>query len=148
MATDDLGADSASRNSNILDFQQAKRKLAFQNNNRPNLELAIAIARQTRARHDYLCAINTVEHLMGAPVDAGYPEIHREWDIYRAQIFELAQIPPRNTKEKRKKLSAIGNVWLRAEGEWYDQLRKFVARDENSKRGACNGFENEVVTPL
>lgn len=129
MAKHPIGAESALCNSNIIDFQQAQRRRAQQTATRPDLQMAIAIAKQTRAWHDYLCANNTVEHLMGAPVDAGYPEIHRVWDRYRAQIFDLAQIPPRNAREKRIKHAAIGKLWLEAEGPWYDQLRQFVAKD-------------------
>jgi hypothetical protein len=148
MAKHPIGAESVLCNSNILDFRQAQQRRAMQTATRPDLQMAIAIAKQTKARYEYLSATNTVEHLMGAPIDAGYPEIHRQWDIYQAQIFDLAQIPPRNTREKRMKHAAIGNIWLRAKGPWYDQLREFVARDEKIKRGTCNAFENGVATPL
>ncbi len=137
-----IRAESARCNSNIIDFAQAQRERAASTwAQRPDFVLALALTRQTKAEYEFLAASNHVEHLMhGTPLENGYPEIHHIWGVYRSQIAALAEIPAHNARELRMKKSAIGDIWLKTEGVWYDNLRAAVARDESrlgSKKPRC-----------
>lgn len=52
------------------------------------------------------------------------------WERYRQAVVDMANTPVFTQADLRRKRAAIGTVWLRAEGEWYDQLRAAVAADE------------------
>lgn len=54
----------------------------------------------------------------------------RLFERYRQAMLDMATMPVFTRADLRRKKSAIGTVWLRAEGQWYDQLRAAVAADE------------------
>lgn len=57
-------------------------------------------------------------------------ENNRRWDHYRVAVMIVADTPARTVHQLERKRRLIGNIWLKAEGEWYDRLRAGVARDE------------------
>lgn len=50
-------------------------------------------------------------------------------DRYRAAVEQLASTPAHDRQSLVRKCAAIGRVWLRADGPWFDKLRDGVARD-------------------
>jgi hypothetical protein len=62
--------------------------------------------------------------------NAMYPENDELFERYRARMLDMANTRVHTRADLRRKRSAIGEVWLRAAGPWYDQLRAAVAADE------------------
>ncbi len=62
--------------------------------------------------------------------EAMYPENERAFERYRQAVVDMANAPVFTRADLRRKRSAVGEVWLRAEGAWYDQLRAAVDADE------------------
>lgn len=58
-----------------------------------------------------------------------FAENHRLLDIYRVRIMDLATTTAPTKGELAMKRRAIGQVWLRAEGDWYARLRAAIDRD-------------------
>lgn len=52
------------------------------------------------------------------------------FQLMRRAVVTLAVTPAMNRNQLSCKLSAIGSVWLKAEGRFYDMLRLAVAKDE------------------
>jgi hypothetical protein len=67
---------------------------------------------------------------MPAAEQAAQREAHWEaFDAMREATERLAATPAVDRRTLERKAQAIGRIWLRAEGEWYDGLRAAMARD-------------------
>lgn len=62
--------------------------------------------------------------------EAMYPENHRCFERYHQAVMDMANTPATTRREVETKRAAIGGVWMKAEGAWYDRLRAGVAADE------------------
>jgi len=82
-------------------------------------------------RVDRLAVIENVPWWESATLKPLVEENNQRWDVYRARILELANTPARSHAHLNRKRCLIGHVWLKAEGEWYDQVRAGLAADES-----------------
>lgn len=86
-----------------------------------------------RAEHDLVEAKFLAMHFLN-PVGARNLYWEQRQDAF-ARMWDavdlVAALPAMNANQLRRKKTAIGSVWLRAEGERYDAYRHAVAADEH-----------------
>lgn len=85
-----------------------------------------------KAERDLIEARWLAEHML-SPLGHYSPLWEQREPAFEAMqqaIINLALTPARDKQQLRLKKSAIGNVWLKAEGKFYDQLRERIALDE------------------
>lgn len=112
---------------NVLRFPVQPRKVD------PRHAFAIAYYRAqiTKAEYDLICAQSGLAQLAGEDTAKGRFRTARDGalDRYMQATLDLAVTPATSRQQAETKRLAIGRVWLKAEGAFYDALRAGVAAD-------------------
>jgi hypothetical protein len=110
-------------------------------------EVAVARAREAgRYAEWYGAAVKSAElGLSTRGVEVNTDQFMILWIAYQRAVETCASIPATSPQELRIKLSVIGKVWLKAEGDWYARLRAYVARDEAELARAKRPTQNKLT---
>lgn len=98
---------------------------------REAFELARHELEIARARHDLASTIARREWQFAPREEAqlARDEAWRLFDAWLAATAALAETPAIDAAQLRRKVEAIGPIWLKAEGERFDSYRAAIARD-------------------
>ena len=100
-----------------------------------DFDLRCAEVALLRAEHEVEERRRDQQRILGDPGDLeeesrDRAEFWKRWNAYRARVLELAGTPAHTWPQLERKRRIIGTCWLKASGDWYDQLRVGVAADE------------------